>query len=51
MKLVSRCMMSSLMKPISLRVFSKMIFGSSDSHRRQFGAKTIAKLFTSILVT
>jgi hypothetical protein len=39
------------MKAISFRVFSKMILGSSDSQRRQFGAITMARLFTSILVT
>jgi len=38
-------------KAISLRVFSKMTFGSSDSQRKQFGAITMAKLLASILVT
>lgn len=50
MKLVSRCWMSTRMKDISLRVFSKMMRGSSDWQRRQLGAITIARLFTSILV-
>ena len=51
MKLVSRCWMSTRMKDISLRVFSKMIRGSSDWQRRQLGAITMARLLTSILVT
>lgn len=50
MKLVSKWTMSIRRKDISFRVFSKMIRGSSDWQRRQFGAMTIAKLFTSILV-
>lgn len=49
-KLVSRWTMSIRRKDISLRVFSNMIRGSSDWHRRQFGAMTMARLFTSILV-
>lgn len=51
MKLVSRCWMSTRMKDISLRVFSKMMRGSSDWQRRQLGAITMARLLTSILVT
>lgn len=51
MKLVSRCWINTRMKDISLRVFSKMIRGSSDWQRRQLGAITMAKLLTSILVT
>lgn len=51
MKLVSRCWISTRMKDISLRVFSKMMRGSSDWQRRQLGAITMAKLLTSILVT
>lgn len=51
MKLVSRCWMRTRMKDISLRVFSKMTRGSSDWHRRQLGAITMARLLTSILVT
>ena len=51
MKLVSRWTMSILRKDISLRVFSKMMRGSSDWHRRQLGAITMARLLTSILVT
>lgn len=50
MKLVSKWTMSMRRKDISFRVFSKMIRGSSDWQRRQFGAMTIARLFTSILV-
>lgn len=50
MKLVSRCTMSMRRKDISLRVFSNMMRGSSDWQRRQLGAITMAKLFTSILV-
>lgn len=38
------------MNAISLRAFSKMTFGSCDVQRRQFGAKTMAKLDESILV-
>lgn len=33
---------------ISLRVFSKISRGSSDGQRKQFGAQTIDKLFSSI---
>lgn len=51
MKPVSSEWMSSLMKDISLRVFSKMTRGSSDWQRRQLGAITMARLFTSIFVT
>lgn len=50
MKLVSRCWMSTRRKDISLRVFSKMMRGSSDRQRRQLGAITMARLLTSILV-
>ena len=50
MKDVSRLWIRVRMKAISLRVFSKIILGSSDSQRKQFGAITIAKLFTSIFV-
>lgn len=50
-ELVSRLCMSVRMKPISFLVFSKMTFGSFDRHRKQFGAMTIARLFTSIFVT
>lgn len=49
-KLVSRWTINVLMKDISFLVFSKMILGSSDWQRRQLGAMTIARLFTSILV-
>lgn len=38
------------MKDISFLVFSKIIRGSLDSQRRQFGAITMAKLFASIFV-
>lgn len=38
-------------KVISFLVFSKISFGSSEGQRRQFGAQTIDKLLTSILVT
>lgn len=38
------------MKAISLRAFSSMTLGSCDVQRKQFGAKTIAKLDESILV-
>jgi len=48
---VLRLRMSVRTKPISRRVFSKMILGSLDWPRRQFGAQTIATLFTSIFVT
>ena len=51
MKLVSRLRIRVRKKPISLRVFSNMIRGSSDSQRKQFGAMTMARLLTSILVT
>ena len=51
MKVVSRLRRRVRMKVISFRVFSKISFGSSDGQRRQFGAQTIDKLFTSILVT
>lgn len=50
MKLVSSRWTSTRMKDISLRVFSKMTRGSSDWQRRQLGAITMAKLFTSIFV-
>lgn len=50
MKLVSSRWMSTRMKDISLRVFSKITLGSSDRQRRQLGAMTMARLFTSILV-
>lgn len=50
MKLVSSRWMSTRMKDISLRVFSKITLGSSDWQRRQLGAMTIARLLTSILV-
>lgn len=50
MKLVSRCTMRMRRKDISLRVFSNMTRGSSDWQRRQLGAITMARLFTSILV-
>lgn len=50
MKLVSSRWMSTRMKDISLRVFSKITLGSSDWQRRQLGAMTMARLFTSILV-
>lgn len=50
-ELVSRLCMSVRMKPISFLVFSKITFGSFDRHRKQFGAMTIARLFTSIFVT
>ena len=50
MKVVSRCRISVLMKVISFRVFSNISLGSSEGHRRQFGAQTIAKLFSSIFV-
>lgn len=50
-KLVSSRWMSTLMKDISFRVFSKMTLGSSDWQRRQLGAITMARLLTSILVT
>lgn len=50
MKLVSSRWMSTRMKDISLRVFSKITLGSSDWQRRQLGAITMARLFTSILV-
>ncbi|TNN77499.1 hypothetical protein EYF80_012313 [Liparis tanakae] len=49
MKLVSSRWMSTRMKDISLRVFSKITLGSSDWQRRQLGAITMARLFTSIL--
>lgn len=49
-KLVSSRWMSTRMKDISLRVFSKITLGSSDRQRRQLGAMTMARLFTSILV-
>ena len=48
---VSRLRNRVLIKVISLRVFSKISLGSSDGQRRQFGAQTIDKLFTSIFVT
>ena len=51
MKDVSRNLIKVRRKPISLRVFSKITCGSWLSHRKQFGAITIARLFTSILVT
>lgn len=50
MKLVSSRWMSTRMKDISLRVFSKITLGSSDWQRRQLGAMTIARLLTSIFV-
>lgn len=50
MKLVSSRWMSTRMKDISLRVFSKITLGSSDWQRRQLGAMTMARLLTSILV-
>ena len=50
-KLVSRFCIKVLMNPISFLVFSKIILGSSHSHLRQFGAITMARLLTSILVT
>ena len=48
---VSRLRNRVLIKVISLRVFSKISLGSSEGQRRQFGAHTIDKLFTSIFVT
>ena len=39
------------MKPISFRVFSNIMCGSTLSQRKQFGAITMARLLTSILVT
>jgi len=48
---VSRCCIKSRMKPISLRALSNITCGSSESHRRQFGAITIARLLASIFVT
>ena len=50
MKLVSKCTISMRRKDISLRVFSKITRGSSDWQRRQLGAITMARLFTSIFV-
>lgn len=50
MKLVSSRWISTRIKDISLRVFSKITLGSSDWQRRQLGAMTMARLFTSILV-
>ena len=51
MNVASRCRRRVLIKVISFRVFSKISLGSSEGQRRQFGAQTIAKLFTSIFVT
>lgn len=48
---VSKLRNRVLIKVISFRVFSKISLGSSDGQRRQFGAQTIDKLFTSIFVT
>jgi len=48
---VSRLRNRVLIKVISLRVFSKISLGSSEGQRRQLGAHTIDKLFTSIFVT
>lgn len=50
MKVASRCRIRVLIKVISFRVFSKISLGSSEGQRRQFGAQTMAKLFTSIFV-
>lgn len=47
---VSIYCMSVRMKAISLRAFSNIIFGSSEVQRKQFGAKTMARLDESILV-
>ena len=50
-KVVSKVLSNVRTNVISLRVFSNITFGSFEGHRRKFGAQTIAKLFTSILVT
>lgn len=47
---VSKFVMSDFKNVISLRAFSRIIRGSCAIHRRQFGAKTIAKLAESIFV-
>ena len=47
---VSRCTMSVLMKPISLRVFSNITRGSELKHLRQLGAMIMDRLLTSIFV-
>ena len=48
---VSRLWIKTLTKAISLRVFSMITIGSSDGHRRKFGANTMDKLEASIFVT
>lgn len=47
---VSKCCTNVRINDISFLVFSNMILGSSDWHRRQFGAITMDKLLASILV-
>lgn len=47
---VSIVLINVRMNAISLRAFSRITFGSCDVHRRQFGAKTMAKFDESIFV-
>lgn len=47
---VSMFVMSVRMNAISLRAFSSITLGSCDVQRKQFGAKTMAKLDESIFV-
>lgn len=51
MYVVSRFSISIFTNAISFLVFSKIILGSSDIHRKQFGAITMARLLASIFVT
>ena len=51
MELVSKVFSRVLTNVISFRVFSNITWGSFEGHRKKFGAQTMAKLFTSILVT
>lgn len=50
-KLVSKFWINVRINPISFLVLSNITCGSELSHRKQFGAITMAKLLTSIFVT